>query len=239
MNKFVTAYIPVSRFVLLLFLLFNIAVVSCTKAPPVKPYVPPAPEKIEPPPEPALSTTELWRRMISENLYAPIGTKLRTVNNFFNSFEFVDDYYLWGVEDYWATLPETLMKSSGDCEDITIAKYFTLKNLNIPEENMRLTYVISVKTKKPHVVLTYQPDIRQEPVVLDTIYNYLIPVSRRNDLVPVYSFNEYGYWLAKKQEGWKGEFLGSPAKISPWWDLLTRMKMSRNNELSSIRRDQH
>eukprot|EP00362_Geleiidae_sp_MMETSP1317_P000800 CAMPEP_0201285118 /NCGR_PEP_ID=MMETSP1317-20130820/95249_1 /ASSEMBLY_ACC=CAM_ASM_000770 /TAXON_ID=187299 /ORGANISM="Undescribed Undescribed, Strain Undescribed" /LENGTH=98 /DNA_ID=CAMNT_0047608279 /DNA_START=1 /DNA_END=297 /DNA_ORIENTATION=+ len=92
---------------------------------------------------------------------------------------------------------------------------------------MRLTYVISIKTNKPHIVLTFQPNAWQEPLVLDTMNNYLFPVSRRTDLVPVYSFNEYGYWIARKKDGWEGERLGSAAKLPLWWSLLERMKMSR------------
>lgn len=203
------------------------AVMSCTKAPPVSTYIPKKQEKVEPSPKPELSKIELWQQLVYEHRYSPVVAKLESVNRFFNRFEFIEDKYLWGKEDYWATLFETLSMRGGDCEDITIAKYFTLKDLNIPEEKMRLTYVISVKTRKPHIVLTYQPNSLQEPLVLDTMNNYLFPVSRRTDLVPVYSFNEYGYWIARLKNGWKGERIGSAAKISLWWELLKRMEMSR------------
>lgn len=203
------------------------AVISCTKAPPVSPYIPKKPVRVEPSPKPELTKLELWQQLVYENRYSAVDAKLLSVNEFFNQFEFIEDKYLWGTEDYWATLFETLSMSKGDCEDITIAKYFTLKDLNIPEENMRLTYVISVKTRKPHIVLTFQPDAVQEPLVLDTMNNYLYPVSRRTDLVPVYSFNENGYWIARLKDGWKGERLGSAAKLSLWWELLKRMEMSR------------
>lgn len=74
------------------------------------------------------------------------------------------------------------------------------------------------------MVLAYARDLSQEMIVLDTMNNYLFPVSRRSDLVPVYSFNSKGYWLARKQEGWQGERLGSPERLSMWSGLLQRMK---------------
>jgi predicted transglutaminase-like cysteine proteinase len=216
------------RCILLFCLLFAIALASCTKAPQIAPYVPPPPEKKEIAPPPELSKRDLWQQLVIKNRYSPFSIKLATVNTFFNRFDFIDDKHLWGREDYWATLPETLNKSAGDCEDITIAKYFTLKDLDIPEDRMRLTYVFSAKTGKPHIVLTVLSGTLEEPLVLDTTHNYLIPVSRRTDLIPVYSFNEHGYWIARSKEGWKGKHLGGPDKISSWWELLQRMKKSRS-----------
>lgn len=208
-------------------MLFSFAVVSCSKAPQVAPIIPPEPEIVEPTPAPVLTKMELWKQLVAENRFAPVDKKLATVNTFFNQFDFVEDKYLWGSEDYWATPFETLRMSGGDCEDISIAKYFTLKDLNIPQDAMRLTYVISVKTRKPHVVLTFQPHSLQEPLVLDTMHNYLFPVSKRTDLVPVYSFNEDGFWVARLKQGWKGERLGNAAKMSLWWGLLERMRMDQ------------
>lgn len=216
-----------SGLLLLIVLLFSMAVVSCTKAPSVSPYIPREPEKAEPPQIPELSKMQLWEKLVAENRHSPVNKKLATVNTFFNQFDFIDDAYLWGREDYWATLPETLSVSAGDCEDITIAKYFTLKDLDIPGDKMRLTYVYSLKTRKPHIVLTFQPNALQEPLVMDTMHNFLFPVSRRTDLVPVYSFNEYGYWIARLEEGWQGEHLGSPDRIVSWWSVLKRMKANR------------
>lgn len=234
MNSSRIASFPNCKFFLLLCMLISLAAVSCTKAPQVARPSPPKPVIVEPPPKPELTTEELWQQLVFENRYSPVDTKLTSVNTFFNQFEFVEDMDQWGREDYWATLFETLRKNGGDCEDLTIAKYFTLKDLNVPDENMRLTYVISVRTRKPHIVLTFQRDAMQEPLVLDTMNNYLFPVSRRNDLVPVYSFNEYGYWLARKKDGWQGERLGSPARLTPWWSMLTRMKMSQSKKLSPV-----
>ena len=192
---------------------------------------PPPPEVVQPAPSPPLEPSKLegWRRLVRQQRAAPIQEKLQSVNVFFNRFEFVEDRYLWGRDDYWATLFETLSMSGGDCEDLTIAKYFTLRDLDIADQHLRITYVISLQTKKPHMVLTYSPETQADPLVLDTVNQEILPVSRRSDLVPVYSFNQDGYWLARQQEGWKGKQLGDPARLSRWWGLLQRVPGDRQN----------
>jgi predicted transglutaminase-like cysteine proteinase len=201
------------------------AVVSCTKAPQVARKIPPKPVIVKKIPRaPELSKLDQWGKLVRENRNAPVDRKLASVNTFFNQFDFIEDQFLWGQNDYWATLSETLTKSGGDCEDFTIAKYFTLKDLNIPDENMRITYVISIRTRKPHMVLTFNRNPRHEPIVLDTINNHLLPVSKRSDLVPVYSFNTNGYWLAREQDSWRGKRLGNASKLSLWREVLERME---------------
>ena len=151
-------------FCLAIFLFF--LVTSCTEAPKVAKKIP-AKHNVEipPPPQPELTHREQWEKLVMENRSAPLRTKLVTVNEFFNRFEFVEDKYLWGRNDYWATLFETLNKSGGDCEDFSIAKYFTLRRLEIPDERMRLIYVKSLKLKQPHMVLSYYQDSSAEPLV--------------------------------------------------------------------------
>ncbi|GAB4336002.1 MAG: hypothetical protein Kow0089_05980 [Desulfobulbaceae bacterium] len=164
-----------------------------------------------------------WQRLVRENSGAPVGQKLRVVNSYFNDFKYVEDPELYGREDYWATMHETLGRRSGDCEDLAIAKYFTLREMDLAEKNMRITYVIPVRTRRPHMVLTYGGE-DEEPLVLDTMVRVLLPVSRRDDLVPVYSFNTEGYWLARKDEQWRGKRVGSAARLSRWRELLERMR---------------
>ncbi|WP_186748409.1 transglutaminase-like cysteine peptidase, partial [Vibrio crassostreae] len=64
--------------------------------------------------------------------------KLRSVNQFFNQMYFVDDSILWGKHDYWATPLEFLGSNAGDCEDFTIAKYFSLLELGVSDKKLRL-----------------------------------------------------------------------------------------------------
>jgi len=96
-----------------------------------------------------------WHALIREKSQAPEMVKLESVNSFFNKLEFVDDLYHWKKEYYWATPQEMLISNGGDCEDFATAKYFTLRNLEIPDEKMRLTYVKSLKLKQSHMVLSF------------------------------------------------------------------------------------
>jgi predicted transglutaminase-like cysteine proteinase len=216
---------------LLLLVVLLLILSSCARKPRVVKAPPPPPEVAQPEPSPLPEPSKLegWRQLVRQQRVASIQEKLSSVNAFFNRFEFVEDRYLWGRDDYWATLFETLSMSGGDCEDLTIAKYFTLRDLDIADHYLRITYVISLQTRKPHMVLTYSPEDKADPLVLDTVKQEILPVSRRSDLVPVYSFNQDGYWLARQQEGWKGEQLGSPTMLSRWWGVLQRVPGDRRN----------
>ena len=101
---------------------------------------------------------------------------------------FVSDDQHWGRADYWATPVEFLATGAGDCEDFSLAKYFTLKALGVPLERMRLTYAKAVKLNQAHMVVAYFATPDAEPLILDNLISDIKPASQRTDLVPVYSF---------------------------------------------------
>lgn len=162
-----------------------------------------------------------WRQLVHDNQESATDQKLERVNRFFNQLEFVDDRIHWGQEDYWATPEETLTSNGGDCEDFTIAKYFTLKELAVPEQTMRLIYVKSLTLRQPHMVLGYYASPEVEPLVLDNLVDSIVPSAQRPDLVPVYSFNGEGLWLSK-QRG-QGQRVGGSDQLGRWRQLLKRM----------------
>lgn len=170
---------------------------------------------------PARDRVQEWRRLAEQDKGKPELEKLRRVNRFFNQVNFVSDLDHWGKDDYWATPVEMLGTNGGDCEDFTIAKYFTLKEMGVPEERMQITYVKALKLNQAHMVLTYFPTPRADPLVLDNLIDEIKPASQRNDLLPVYSFNGEGLWLAKRRG--RGEKVGGSDRISPWRDLNRRM----------------
>ena len=129
---------------------------------------------------------------------------------------------LWSKEDYWATPAEMLAIGAGDCEDYSIAKYFTLKEIGVDEDKLRITYVKAVEIGQAHMVLTYYETNRSVPLVLDNLITEIEPASRRNDLVPVYSFNGAGLWLAKSRG--EGQRVGDSSRLSLWQDLEARMR---------------
>ncbi|MBL4744663.1 MAG: transglutaminase-like cysteine peptidase [Cycloclasticus sp.] len=163
-----------------------------------------------------------WQALILSSQDLPEKEKLKQVNDFFNQqIEFVDDEYLWGVRDYWATPLEMLAKGAGDCEDYSIAKYFTLRELGVPDKKMRITYVKALELNQAHMVLTYFDTPRSVPVVLDNLIPTIKLASKRRDLLPVYSFNGSGLWLAKARG--TGKKIGGSSKLNKWGGLKDRM----------------
>ncbi len=147
--------------------------------------------------------------------------KLELVNDFFNSLEFVNDIDHWGKEDYWATPLQMLASNGGDCEDFSIGKYFTLREMGIPAERLRLTYVKALKLNQAHMVLTYSPTADADPLVLDNLVDVILNASDRNDLLPVYSFNGNGLWLAKARGADK--HVGRSERLSRWRGVIARI----------------
>ena len=150
--------------------------------------------------------------------------KLELVNDFMNRTPFLSDVQHWGKEDYWATPVEFLSTNGGDCEDFSIAKYFALRSLGVPDEKLRITYVKEIVVyNEAHMVLAYFPAPDAEPLVLDNINKSIRPASTRTDLVPVYSFNGSGLWLAKDQTG-RGQSVGGSDRIGHWKDVQSRLR---------------
>jgi predicted transglutaminase-like cysteine proteinase len=162
-----------------------------------------------------------WRNLINNHQQLDDLGKLEKVNEFFNSLEFVNDIDLWGKEDYWATPLQMLASNGGDCEDFSIAKYFTLRELGIPAEKLRLTYVKALKLDQAHMVLTYFPTPDAVPLVLDNLVSEISYATDRQDLLPVYSFNGSGLWLAKARGVEKR--VGHSERLSRWQEVIARI----------------
>ena len=152
----------------------------------------------------------------------PVET-LKYVNLFFNQSRFVSDQKHWGKEDYWATPVEMLATNGGDCEDYSIAKYFTLREMGFPIEQLKITYVKALTINQAHMVLAYYATPTSEPLILDNLIDEIKPASQRTDLLPVYSFNAEGLWLTKFKSK-QNKRIGTPEKLSSWLDLISRQK---------------
>ncbi|MDQ6966781.1 MAG: transglutaminase-like cysteine peptidase, partial [Mariprofundaceae bacterium] len=82
-----------------------------------------------------------WQQLINTDRGKAKPDIIYSANRFFNRVHFVSDNTHWGRADYWATPVEFLATNGGDCEDFSIAKYFTLRELGVPDEQLRITYV--------------------------------------------------------------------------------------------------
>jgi predicted transglutaminase-like cysteine proteinase len=147
---------------------------------------------------------------------------LGPVNTYFNRLPFVTDQAHWNVEDYWASPAEAVGSNGADCEDFSIAKYFALKELGVPIERLRITYVKAVRLDKAHMVLAYYPAPDAVPLVLDNLENKIRPASERTDLVPVYSFNDDDLLLLG--EGQTSTRTRNTRQIRSWNTLLNKLE---------------
>jgi predicted transglutaminase-like cysteine proteinase len=163
-----------------------------------------------------------WQDLYLELQDQDEDEKLRAVNRFFNNqVNYVSDDKHWGQKDYWATPYESLTTHGADCEDFVIAKYYTLKELGVAVEKMRITYVKALRINQAHMVLTYFPTPDAIPLVLDNLIGKIYRADRRKDLEPVYSFNGSGMWL-ERMKG-QGIRMGNPNKLDLWTGLRLRM----------------
>lgn len=166
-----------------------------------------------------------WQQLIEQNQLNSELDKLKLTNDFFNQLVFVDDIIHWQRNDYWATPIETLATNGGDCEDFAIAKYYTLSQLGVAEECLKLVYVKALSIDRAHMVVSYQCFKNDVPLILDNLNAEILPGHQRSDLLPVYSFNAKGLWATKS--------MGLDKKVNGkrdfrlWNDLQKRMY---NNE---------
>jgi predicted transglutaminase-like cysteine proteinase len=129
---------------------------------------------------------------------APQGNKmelLRYVNSFWNTWPYVEDIVNWKQEDYWE-IPAEFLKKSGDCEDYSIIKYFTLKELGVAPESMRIVVVRDTIRNFAHAVLVVY--LNGDAFILDNLSNSVLSHTKLRQYSPQYSVNEFGRWAHMK-----------------------------------------
>ncbi len=170
--------------------------------------------------ETAVTRAESLNQLLEVLKNKAVNEQLLQVNRFFNRFTHRFDDEVWGESDYWATPEEFIGKHTGDCEDYVIAKYFALRYLGIPDEKLYLTYVKALKQNVAHMVLTYFESPNSVPLVLDNYELRILPASKRNDLLPVYSFNAKSLFLTNASAGLGRSLPTDKVKNSKWTQLL-------------------
>ncbi|MFO7646590.1 transglutaminase-like cysteine peptidase [Halomonas sp. 3H] len=172
-----------------------------------------------------LAVLEEWFALLDRLRGADLQTRLREVNAFFNRrVRWVDDIDNWGHEDFWATPLETMGQGQGDCEDYSIAKYVTLKQLGVPGQQLRMIYVRArigrSQITQAHMVLGYYETPGAEPLILDNLVPSITPASQRTDLDPLFSFNSQGLWAGGSEQS-RADPL---ARLSRWRSVIERMR---------------
>jgi len=106
-----------------------------------------------------------------------------------------------------------------------------LRELGVPDEKLRITYVKALKLNQAHMVLAYYPTPNSDPLILDNLIKRIQRASTRDDLLPVYSFNGKNLWLSKER-GQGRKVAGGSGRINLWRDLKVRMQQERSLGLS-------
>jgi predicted transglutaminase-like cysteine proteinase len=136
-----------------------------------------------------------WRQLLRD-----IGTleplaQLEAVNAFMNRAPYVTDPVNYGVPDYWAT-PLQFLTKDGDCEDYAIAKFVSLRQLGIPNEQMRIVVVDDLNLRIPHAILVVY--MAGRAYVLDNQISRVVPAEVINHYRAIYSINEQAWWLHRR-----------------------------------------
>ena len=116
--------------------------------------------------------------------------QLVRVNRFVNQFSYREDQANWGAFDYWAA-PGEFFAAGGDCEDYAIAKYYSLKSLGFPAEQMRILVLNDTKRRMAHAVLVV--DIGPYELVLDSQDGKIRLWSELLHYRPIYWINEFAW----------------------------------------------
>lgn len=169
----------------------------------------------------AIARLEAWHKLVSDLSGASESQQLQQVNRFFNThIRYAEDVDLWDVSDYWASPEETLGRGAGDCEDFALAKYFTLRQLGVAPEHLRLLYTTLASNGQAHMVLAYWPTPQHEALILDNLDADLTPLLQRQDLSIQFAFDARHLY---KLEGETLRAVANADLLSAWRNLLQRM----------------
>lgn len=133
-----------------------------------------------------------WKRLLQDIRDRSLDDKLEAINQWGNKHPYIVDQLNWGMVDYWET-PYELMAFNGDCEDYAIAKYYSLKAVGVPEEQMRIIIVQDFNLGGIiHAVLGVYDD--NDLWILDNQIKQVMRADRIYHYKPIYAVNETSWW---------------------------------------------
>ena len=150
--------------------------------------------------------------------------QLARVNTYLNGYLPEYDAIINKNEDYWSTPKEFLAVGYGDCEEYAIAKYFVLRELGFDAKRLCLSVVRDRYSGGYHMVLLYyEGEGNNAPLVLDNLSFRILPLSRRSDLLPQYCFNQTGVYRLEPT----GERVRLKRREAKFEDLMQRIGRGR------------
>lgn len=133
-----------------------------------------------------------WLALLERLRGRPLAEQLREINRYANEKEYVLDIENYRVEDYW-TIPREFFSNGGDCEDFAITKYFSLRWLGYPDDELRIVVVQDTNLRAPHAVLAVGQG--SEILILDNQVRDVLPHGVVVHYAPVYSINQRSWWI--------------------------------------------
>lgn len=136
-----------------------------------------------------------YKEFLEKAQYFELEKKLNRVNSYINKIRSKHDKISTKggqntIGDYWMSPKEFFIAGSGDCEDYAIAKLYTLLYLGVNPEHLFLSVVKVKGSKTLHMILLYVQDKNSMPLVLDNLSWKILPFDKREDLSPMFAFNE-------------------------------------------------
>jgi len=126
-----------------------------------------------------------------------LSEQIIQVNRYVNETPYMQDVANWGESDHWAA-PAEFFAKGGDCEDYAIAKYFSLRKLGVPPEQLRIVVLRDQRRRQTHAVLAVTWEDRT--LVLDNLRNRIVPWRELHHYLAIYSLNERSAWLHASAE---------------------------------------
>ncbi|MBL8630843.1 MAG: transglutaminase-like cysteine peptidase [Rhodospirillaceae bacterium] len=135
-----------------------------------------------------------FRKMMEIAATLPKPEQLNLVHHYFNTITWTHD-----ARDTWSTLYHTALTGMGDCEDIALAKYQSLRRLGWAAEDLRVLVGWDAQENDWHAWLAVRDpdhasdDATESVLVLDSIMGLQRPVAYRHARI-VYSISDQGVW---------------------------------------------
>ena len=133
-----------------------------------------------------------WYEMVQDMRGQSRFAQMVGVHRWLNRYRYITDDRLWGKSDYWET-PGEFVTLSGDCEDYSIAKYYTLKALGWRDEDLRLVVLQDTVRGIPHAVLAV--NFEGENYILDNLATEPLQDKYLRQYTPYYAVNATSRWV--------------------------------------------
>lgn len=138
-----------------------------------------------------LNSAMTWDKFLEMAKGKSPTEQVKMVNSFWNQWPYRLDPEVYGKADYWA-IPQEFRDKSGDCEDYSIAKYYTLKALGFDPNTMRIVVLLETIRNIAHAVLVVYMD--GDAYVLDNLSQSVLSHSKLKNYQPQFSVNEKYRW---------------------------------------------